>query len=65
MIIQLWQIRQRKKLTLKQLAEISGISKSEINDIENGKVSPRFETLEALAAALNCKIGNFVKSDYL
>lgn len=65
MIIKLWEIRQKNNLTLKQLSALSGISKSEINAIENGQVSPRFDTLECLDSSLKCKIGDIVESEYL
>ena len=52
----LWQQRTRNNLTLVQLAERTGISKSEINAIENGQVSPRLDTLESLAAGLGVNI---------
>ncbi|MBQ3513476.1 MAG: helix-turn-helix transcriptional regulator [Lachnospiraceae bacterium] len=62
MEILLWQLRTRNNYTLMQLAEITGISKSEINAIENGKVSPRLETLESLAAGLGVNICDLYKS---
>lgn len=52
----LYQVRHKKGLTLEGLALISGISKSEINNIENNMVSPRLDTLYHLAKALNCSI---------
>lgn len=60
--ILLWQQRTRNNYTLVQLAEITGISKSEINAIENGKVSPRLDTLESLAAGLGVNICDLYKS---
>ena len=62
MDILLWQYRTGKIYTLVQLAEITGISKSEINAIENGKVSPRLDTLENLAAGLGVNISDLYKS---
>lgn len=58
MEILLWKLRAGKNYTLEQLAEITGISKSEINAIENGKVSPRLDTLERLAAGLDVNISD-------
>lgn len=56
MQIHIWQLRTEKKLTLRQLGELSGVSSSEINVIENGKVSPRLDTLELLAKGLDISI---------
>lgn len=62
MEILLWQQRTGKNYTLVQLAEITGISKSEINAIENGKVSPRLDTMERLAVGLGVNICDLYKS---
>lgn len=62
MEILLWKLRTGKNYTLAQLAEITGISKSEINAIENGKVSPRLDTLERLAAGLDVNISDLFRS---
>lgn len=62
MEILLWQHRTRNNYTLVELAEKTGISKSEINAIENGKVSPRLDTLESLAAGLGVNICDLYKS---
>lgn len=62
MEILVWQYRTRNNFTLVQLAEITGISKSEINAIENGKVSPRLDTLESLAAGLGVNICDLYRS---
>lgn len=49
----LYQIRNERNVSLRKLAEISGISKSQINDIENNKHHPTVLTLCLLAAALD------------
>ena len=61
MEILLWQQRTRNNYTLAQLAELTGISKSEINAIENGKVSPRLDTLERIAKGLGVNIHDLFK----
>lgn len=61
MVILLWQIRNERKLTLKQLSELTGVSVSEINAIENQRVSPKLETLAMLAKGLGCKISDLYK----
>ena len=59
-----WQVRLSHHLTLVRLAELSGISKSTLNNIENGKVSPTLVQLEAIAKALNLKITDLFDSAY-
>lgn len=54
--IVLYKIRAEKGYSDRRLAEKSGISKSEINNIENGKRSPTLDTLKKLADALGCRI---------
>lgn len=61
MYIALWELRTAKKLTLRELEELSGVSKTHINDIENGKTSPTVRTLELLAAALQVKPTDLIK----
>ena len=45
--------RERRGLTLQEVASRSGLSRSYISEIENGKKQPSLKTLEALAGALN------------
>ena len=52
--------RESNNLTLKQLAEISGVGPSTISDIENGKAKhPRMDTLEKLASAFQISVNDF------
>ena len=62
MEIFVWQQRTEKNLTLVQLADLTGVSKSEINAIENGKASPRLDTLERIAVGLGVNICDLYKS---
>ncbi len=55
-IMKVWEARIRKKLTLIQLAEMSGISKSTLSDIENLKIYPKIDQLEKIAIALDVSI---------
>jgi transcriptional regulator with XRE-family HTH domain len=49
--------RARAHLTLKQVAEITGVSFTTISRIETGAVqSPRFSTMEAIADALGVEV---------
>ncbi len=62
--ILLWQVRANKGLTLRQLEELTGISRATLNNIENGKVSPRLDYLEKLAIAMDVRITDLFESDY-
>lgn len=59
-----WQARTEKHLTLVQLEALTGISKTTLNYIENGKTSPTLRQLEAIAAALEVKITDLFDSKY-
>jgi transcriptional regulator with XRE-family HTH domain len=56
-------IRKERGLSLRALAEKSGISKSTLNDIENGKSNPTTETLAKIAKALDIKISDFFRTE--
>ncbi len=60
----LWEMRTSKGFTLMQLAEKSGIGKSTLNNIENGKVSPTLFQLETIAIVLDTKITDLFDSEY-
>lgn len=64
MKILIWEARTAKGLTLVQLAKLSGIGKSTINNIENGKVSPTLFQIETIAIALEMRITDLFDSDY-
>lgn len=52
------EVRKSKGITLLQLEKMCGVSKSELNNIENMRVSPRLDTLALIASALQCKISD-------
>ena len=56
MTYKVWQLRTAKGYSLRELEEISGVSKTTINNIENGKANPTIETLLLLAKALNVEL---------
>ena len=64
MKILVWKFRHDKNLTLKQLAAESGISKTTLNDIENEKLSPTLNQLEAIARAMDLRITDLFESEY-
>ena len=59
-----WQARNDKNVTLVKLSGLTGISKSTLNNIENGRVSPTIKQLETIAKALGVKISDLYESPY-
>ena len=64
MKIKIWEVRSSKGITLVSLSEMTGISKSALNNIENGKVSPKLDQMEQIAIALKCRITELFESDH-
>lgn len=64
MEIKTWQARSEKGVTLVELAAATGISKSTLNNIENGRVSPTMVQMEAIAKALRIRITDLFDSEY-
>ncbi|WP_315518867.1 helix-turn-helix transcriptional regulator [Hoylesella nanceiensis] len=60
-MIRLKEILKDKGLTMVQLAELSGITPSNLSNYTNGKVSPTLETLNKIADALNIDITELFK----
>lgn len=54
--LQLRELRQRKGMSIRALAEMIGVSKSTIVNIENDAVSPRYDIVERIADALGVEI---------
>lgn len=52
----IYEMRTEKKFSLRKLEKLSGVSKSQINAIENGKSHPNFYTLCLLADALDVDV---------
>ena len=63
MEIRVWEARQQKGYTLIQLEGITGIAKSTLNNIENGKTSPTLSQLESIASAIGVRITDLFDSD--
>ena len=53
-------LRLDREWTQRRLAERAGLSRGAVGRIERGRVTPRTETLEALAAALGAGLGDLV-----
>jgi transcriptional regulator with XRE-family HTH domain len=56
-------VRKGRGFTIKEVAELSGITPSLISQIENDKGNPSLNTLRALAKALNVKVAKFFDED--
>ena len=56
------QFRQKKNFSLQDLATIAGVSKSYLNEIENGKKYPKHDKIAQLAEALNCTYDDLVST---
>lgn len=53
-----------KNLSVRQVSIATGISKSTINRIANGEISPTADTLELLAKGLKVRISDLIDSPY-
>lgn len=58
---QLRRIRLEKALDREQLAQLSGISKKRIEQIENGYAGVKPKTARALASALECAVEDLIE----
>jgi transcriptional regulator with XRE-family HTH domain len=54
------QLRKKKRLTLDQLAAMSGVSRSMLSQIERGETNPTFATLWNLTRALGVELAELV-----
>lgn len=54
--------RKTKHLTQKQLGDLSGMADSAIRKYESGTVTPKYETLQRIAAALGVPVGQLLPS---
>ena len=63
MKVLLGQIMYDKNLSVRQVSIMTGVSKSTINRIANGQVSPTLDTVEQLAKGLHLKVTDLFKSD--
>lgn len=57
------ELRQRAKATLQELADRSGLSPSTLSKIENGQLSPTYETLLRLADGLGIDIAELFSAE--
>ena len=59
--ILVYEARTKEGLSLRKLSEFTGISKTRLNDIENGKRSPTLDELEKIAMVTNTKLTDLFK----
>lgn len=52
-----------KNLSVRQVSIMTGVSKSTINRIVNGQVSPTLDTVEQLAKGLHLKVTDIFEYD--
>lgn len=60
--LKLKQLRQKKNWSLQDLAVKTGLSKSYLNEIENGKKYPKHDKIIQLSEALNCTFDDLVST---
>jgi len=60
--LKLRQQRQKKDWSLQDLADKTKLSKSYLNEIENGKKYPKHDKILQLAEVLNCKFDDLVST---
>ena len=63
MKVLLGQIMYDKNRSVRQVSIMTGVSKSTINRIVNGQVSPTLDTVEQLAKGLHLKVTDLFESD--
>ena len=64
MTVKTWEARTEKGITLKQLEELSGISKTALNNIENGKTSTNPVSTGSNRKGTGCKDHRLLTSKY-
>ena len=63
MELKIRQMRERAGLDQGRLAELAGMSRTYLNQIENGKRVPNMRRLEQIAGALGCHVADLLPSD--
>ena len=64
MKILLAKIMYNRNLSVRQVARMTGISKSTIARIMNNEISPTADTLELIAKGLKIRISDLIESDF-
>jgi transcriptional regulator with XRE-family HTH domain len=55
------ELREKRGLSQTQLADMAGIGRAHLSQIENGAVAARIDTLKALSDALEISLSEFLK----
>ena len=64
MKVTLDKIMYEKNMSVRQVSIVTGVSKSTINRIMNGQVSPSLDTLECIAQGLHVHITDLFESKF-
>ena len=64
MKILIWQARSAKGISLRKLAAWTGISKSALHKMENGREIPNLMHIELIAKALSVPMSSLYDSEY-
>ena len=63
-MVKLQMMRKKRRLTQKQLADMSGVTQQAISKIESGeRKSPQIATLSKLAGALKCTVDDLIEDE--
>lgn len=60
MKLKLKQVRKDRKLTIDQLADVTGISRGYISLLENGRRQPSSDALQTLATCLRVRVADLI-----
>jgi len=58
------QLRKENSISQEQLALLSGLDRTYVNSVENGKRNISIVNIQRLALALNCDLEYFFNSEY-
>lgn len=58
------QIRQQEGMSIKKLSNVSGVSRTHIRDIEEGKTNPTIDIMCKLAKSLNVELTELFDNPY-
>lgn len=62
--ILLWNLRRERGITLKKLEKMTGLGKTTLNNIENGKVSPTIDEVEKICRGMGVTFEELVRLEY-
>ena len=64
MKIRIWDVRNEKGMSIRELAEKAHVPRSTLSRIENEENPPLLDVLEKIAIALDVRISDLYESDY-